>query len=55
VRARRLAALAEFTLEHGESALRAIGGRREAEKFLAGLDPGMPVAELAGELERQLP
>ena len=40
VRARRLAALAEFTLEHGESALRALGGRREAEKLLAGLGSG---------------
>jgi LAO/AO transport system kinase len=51
VRARRLAALAEFTLEHGESALRALGGRREAEKLLAGQDPGLPVSELVRRLE----
>jgi LAO/AO transport system kinase len=51
VRARRLAALAEFTLEHGESALRDLGGRRSAEKLLAGLDPARPVADLVRELE----
>jgi LAO/AO transport system kinase len=51
VRARRLAALAEFTLEHGESALRERGGRREAEKFLAEQDPGLPVSELVRRLE----
>ena len=53
VRARRLAALAEFTLEHGEIALRELGGKRETERLLAELDPGKPVAELVGELERQ--
>jgi LAO/AO transport system kinase len=51
VRARRLAALAEFTLEHGESAVRALGGRREAEKMLAEQDPGLPVSELVRRLE----
>ena len=35
LRARRLSALREFTAEHGESALRALGGRREAERLLA--------------------
>ena len=30
LRARRLSALREFTAEHGESSLRALGGRREA-------------------------
>jgi LAO/AO transport system kinase len=55
VRARRLAALAEFTLERGESAVRELGGRRAAEKVLAGLDPAMPVAGLVEELERRLP
>ncbi len=34
-RARRLAALADLVAEHGESALRALGGRREAERHLA--------------------
>jgi LAO/AO transport system kinase len=52
-RARRLAALAEFTLEHGESAARELGGRRELEKLLAEQDPQKPVAELVRELERR--
>ena len=34
VRARRGAALREFTAEHGERALRELGGRREAERLL---------------------
>jgi len=51
VRARRLAALSEFTLEHGESALRALGGRRAAERLLGQCDPGLPVAELVAALE----
>ena len=34
VRARRGAALREFTAEHGERALRDLGGRREAERLL---------------------
>ncbi len=51
VRARRLAALAEFTLEHGESALRERGGRRAVEKLLAEQDPGLPVSELVKRLE----
>ena len=52
VRARRLAALAEFVLEHGERALRDLGGRRAAEKLLASFDPALPVAELVSALER---
>jgi LAO/AO transport system kinase len=52
-RARRLAALSEFTLEHGESALRELGGRREVERLLARQGAEKPVAELVGELERQ--
>jgi len=51
VRARRLSALAEFTLEHGESALRALGGKRTAEKLLAEQDPGLPVSDLVRRLE----
>jgi LAO/AO transport system kinase len=53
VRARRLAALSEFVLEHGESALRSLGGRREAEKLVGELDPRLPVADLVSALERQ--
>ena len=51
-RARRLAALAEFTAEHGEAALRGLGGRREAEKLLAGQPPELGVAELVKILSR---
>jgi LAO/AO transport system kinase len=53
VRARRLAALSEFTLEHGESALRELGGRRAAEKLLSDADPALPVAQLVEILEKQ--
>ena len=51
--ARRLAALAEFTAERGERALRALGGRREAERFLAEQDSGLGVRELVELLERR--
>ena len=40
LRARRLAAIAEFTAEHGDRALRAVGGRREAERRLRDRTPG---------------
>ena len=40
VRARRGAALREFTAEHGERALRELGGRRAAERLLAEQDDG---------------
>jgi LAO/AO transport system kinase len=53
VRARRLAALSEFTLEHGESALRALGGRRTAERLLGEADPALPVADLVRSLEER--
>ena len=51
LRARRLSALREFTAEHGESALRALGGRREAERLLADRDAGESVAELVDVLQ----
>jgi LAO/AO transport system kinase len=51
-RQRRLAALAEFISEHGESALRALGGRREAEKLLAAQSPGASVPEMLDMLEK---
>ncbi|MGI8506840.1 MAG: ArgK/MeaB family GTPase, partial [Solirubrobacteraceae bacterium] len=35
VRSRRMHALADFVAEHGERGLRALGGRREAERWLA--------------------
>jgi LAO/AO transport system kinase len=51
-RSRRLAALAEFTAEHGERALRVLGGRRAAERLLEDEDPGLTTAELAARLAR---
>ena len=38
-RARRAVRARELTAEHGERGLRALGGRREAERLLAGQDP----------------
>ena len=46
LRARRMHALADFVTEHGERGLRALGGRRAAEKWLAEQDPGLDVAAL---------
>src|SRR3954466_3767871 len=43
VRARGGAPLREFTAEHGERALRELGGRRAAERLLAGQDEGASV------------
>jgi LAO/AO transport system kinase len=51
LRSRHLAALADFTAEHGERALRALGGRRAAEALLRGKDPALSVAELTVRLE----
>ena len=54
-RSRRLAAIAEFTAEHGERGLRALGGRRAAERLLEDGPPEATTAELvallAGEAE----
>ncbi len=51
-RARRLAALNEFATEHGERALRAVGGRRAAERRLGELDSALETAALVSQLER---
>jgi LAO/AO transport system kinase len=51
VRARRGAALREFAAEHGERALRDLGGRREAERLLERQDPAAGVTELVTALE----
>ncbi|MET0613918.1 MAG: GTP-binding protein [Thermoleophilaceae bacterium] len=51
VRARRGAALREFTAEHGERALRELGGRRAAERLLAEQDAGASVTDLLAALE----
>jgi LAO/AO transport system kinase len=53
VRSRRLSALREFAAERGELALRALGGRREAERFLAAQDPAVGVRALVAALERE--
>ena len=50
LRARRLSALRELTAEHGDSALRAVGGRREAQRLLDERDPAESVADLVGAL-----
>jgi LAO/AO transport system kinase len=46
LRARRMHALADFAAEHGERGLRALGGRRATEKWLAEQDPGLDVPAL---------
>jgi LAO/AO transport system kinase len=46
LRARRMHALADFTTEYGERGLRAVGGRRDAEKWLSEQDPRLDVAAL---------
>jgi GTPase len=53
LRARRLAALAEFAAEHGERALREIGGRRAGEEFLATQDAGLDMPALVALLEER--
>ncbi len=50
LRSRRMTALRELVAEHGESALRALGGRREAERLLATQDPALDVQELVAAL-----
>jgi LAO/AO transport system kinase len=49
--ARRGAALREFTAEHGERALRDLGGRRAAERLLEEQERGASVTELLTALE----
>jgi GTPase len=46
LRARRMHALGDFVTEHGERGLRALGGRRDAERWLAEQDPRLDVAAL---------
>ena len=48
--ARRATALRELVAEHGEAALRALGGRRTAERALAERDPGEDVPALVASL-----
>jgi LAO/AO transport system kinase len=51
--ARRAGALAEFAAEHGERGLRALGGRRAADRLLGEADPGADVPALTAALERE--
>ncbi len=48
---RRAHALADFVTEYGERGMRALGGRREAQRWLAGQDPGVDVPGLIRLLE----
>ena len=54
LRSRRQMALGDQLAEHGESALRALGGRREAERLLAEQDPSLGVAGLVAALRERL-
>jgi LAO/AO transport system kinase len=51
VRARRGAALREFVAEHGERALRDVGGRRAAERLLEEQEPTLSVSQMIEILE----
>jgi LAO/AO transport system kinase len=53
LRSRRLTALRELVAEHGESALRAVGGRREAQRMLSTLDASLDVTELVAALRER--
>jgi len=50
-RSRRMHALADFSAEYGDRGLRSVGGRREAERWLAEQDPGLDVPALGRALE----
>ncbi len=50
LRSRRMHALADFAAEHGERGLRALGGRRAAEKWLALQDADLDVPALGRAL-----
>ena len=50
---RRMHALADFAAEHGERGVRALGGRREAERWLLAQPPERDVASLARALEER--
>jgi LAO/AO transport system kinase len=51
---RRMQALADFAAEHGERGLRALGGQRAAERYLAEQDPGLDVPALTRALEERV-
>ena len=53
LRSRRMHALADFAGEFGERGLRALGGRRRAERWLAEQEPGLDVPALERLLARR--
>jgi LAO/AO transport system kinase len=53
VRTRRLGALADFVAEHGARGLRALGGRRAAERYLAEQPPEAGEPALVAALEHR--
>jgi LAO/AO transport system kinase len=54
-RSRRAHALADFAAEHGDHGVRALGGRREADRWLRSqeTDPPADVAALIAALQRR--
>jgi LAO/AO transport system kinase len=54
LRARRAGALTDFAVEHGQRGLRALGGRRASERWLAAQDPALDEAALVGLLEGRM-
>ena len=53
LRARRANALVDYAHEHGERGLRALGGRRAAERLLCKQDPSLDAAALVAVLEQE--
>ena len=51
--ARRAHAFADFATEHGERGVRAVGGRREAQRFLAEQEAGLDVPGLVALLDQR--
>ncbi|HEV3322732.1 MAG TPA: ArgK protein [Solirubrobacteraceae bacterium] len=54
LRARRAGALTDFAVEQGQRGLRALGGRRTAERWLAEQDPALDEAALTAALEGKI-
>ncbi len=52
LKARRAGALLDFASEHGERGMRAVGGRRAAERLLEEQDPTLDTAALVAVLEQ---
>lgn len=54
LRARRANALSDYVHEHGDRGLRALGGRRAAERLLEAQDPALDTAALVTALEQEV-